>query len=437
MNFKKFLSPPNGWRGQAMAEYHVMMGLMAVGLVIVLTYMGSQITGGYETINECVQGATKGLITEECDTENGQPAPEGTEDTSVPPVVPVETEEPVVPVETEEPAETEEPVVPVETEEPGGPSEPEETEEPEEEPEITLTEELVEEEDPGYEPECGEYTAVIVEPQQGNAQHVMIQYPVECDADGNKLPVPTGVSGLSVRGGGNTSYIRATLSDTLSGVFVGWCVDYENPIYSGRQYDADNYSDTSVSIDRPQNLPLILWLINYDWKTNGYNVDDVQGAIWLLVDSTPIESSNLGSNSVDLARLAIAQAGDADTDTMLSVKGQAAVSGAQNTTSSATVDVETFETSTRNDNGKWRAIVDITVLDNLGQPVNNARVSVSFTEGGNRICTTDSAGACEIETDRINTNRSSTIMSINGITDIGSLSYYSAQNPTNTVTVNR
>jgi len=86
---------------------------------------------------------------------------------------------------------------------------------------------------------------------------------------------------------------------------------------------------------------------------------------------------------------------------------------------------------------KWRAYVDVTVRDDLGNPVSGVTVRIDFSRGGaNKTCSTDGNGQCTIQSNKINNSKSSstaTIDTING----GSLSYDSGSNVQNQVTISK
>jgi hypothetical protein len=75
--------------------------------------------------------------------------------------------------------------------------------------------------------------------------------------------------------------------------FYGNCVDLENPIYEGYfyyPYAVSSYSTNSsllsCIVDKPQNLDLVNFLINQDYKTTlGAGGPEVQAAIWTLLDN--------------------------------------------------------------------------------------------------------------------------------------------------------
>lgn len=159
--------------------------------------------------------------------------------------------------------------------------------------------------------QAGADTMFVAEPEQNNAQNVLIEYPSEC-AD---FVVDSEASMVVELG--TESYIDAHLTGAFEGTFNAWCVDYQNGIKPGTVYKTPTYTDMSTSVDRPENLPLVQWLINYNWQANGYEIMDVQGAIWLLIDDTKVKTKHLGPRAVELAQLAIAVAGDANTDPTL------------------------------------------------------------------------------------------------------------------------
>ncbi|MEO1289506.1 MAG: PKD domain-containing protein, partial [Chloroflexota bacterium] len=372
-------------------------------------------------------------------------------------------------------------------------------------------------EDDVYTPECGEYQIEILEPREDNAQHVMVEYPVVCDDQGNIIEGEpgAGVSNMTVSIS-NDAYISANISGNLNGVFAGWCVDYENPIYTDTEYTADNYEDIRVSVDRPQNLPVINWLINYNWQANGYEVMDVQGAIWLLIDSHPINRSDIGDRAEELAQLAIATAGDDNTDPTINIvddssddssnsdnsnnnnntnnnsnnsnnnnngtpptvsinyncddtscnfwssfqddgwqtatlwdfgDGTTATSNGSHTfdygdytvtltmtdndglTGTATLNlsfvdlpdpemrISNLEAQGYNASGtNWYANVWVTIVNESGNPVQNATLGANFSRGGYKQCTTNSEGRCQLISNNINSNQATQVtLTINSV----------------------
>ena len=73
---------------------------------------------------------------------------------------------------------------------------------------------------------------------------------------------------------------------------------------------------------------------------------------------------------------------------------------------------------------KWTAEVDILILDDLGNPVANAVVTGSWSNGANGTdsCVTDSGGICTVTKTNINGNRPSVTFTVNDVTH-SSLTY--------------
>lgn len=96
---------------------------------------------------------------------------------------------------------------------------------------------------------------------------------------------PAYLPGVTVSGG-----------TTLDGTYPGWCVNTGTNIVQGKEYTAAVYSSygsiPSGTIDHPENLDLVNWIINQGFVgkqgSNGtYTYGDVQRAIWRLVDDVP------------------------------------------------------------------------------------------------------------------------------------------------------
>lgn len=108
--------------------------------------------------------------------------------------------------------------------------------------------------------------------------------------------------------GNSTSYFKTTISNSTSipnGSYVGWCVDIGRTISPGTLYNAMLWSSydpdlPSGSVDKPQNLDLINWIINNispgpsDCGTITWQ--DIQMAIWNLMDNTQWYSGLSGYN---------------------------------------------------------------------------------------------------------------------------------------------
>ena len=79
----------------------------------------------------------------------------------------------------------------------------------------------------------------------------------------------------------------------LDGMYAGWCIDVANPSVNVDQYEVFcSYEDLpdGLSIDHPENLPIINWIINQGFvgepsSTFGdFTFADVQAAIWNFID---------------------------------------------------------------------------------------------------------------------------------------------------------
>jgi hypothetical protein len=112
-----------------------------------------------------------------------------------------------------------------------------------------------------------------------------------------------------------TGYFSTIVSEggILDGIYDGWCVDVDNAIYSGVEYNVKVYSSYNESIsdpsaglvDYPENLGMVNWIINQEFigqtSPGGFGIytyGDIQRAIWELVDASP-STSGLGLWSQD------------------------------------------------------------------------------------------------------------------------------------------
>lgn len=108
---------------------------------------------------------------------------------------------------------------------------------------------------------------------------------------------------------GGNSYFNSTLTNAgiLNGTWDGYCIDTDHLINPGNNYQVNVFSSyetlpTNISIDYPQNLDLINWLINQNFfgqiSPGGfgtYTYGDIQRAIWEIIDANPYQTLGLGS----------------------------------------------------------------------------------------------------------------------------------------------
>ncbi len=94
----------------------------------------------------------------------------------------------------------------------------------------------------------------------------------------------------------------------LEGIYEGWCAD-SYVLVGGNPRSGTAYSSYDVTLpyefDKPENLPLVNWVINYDFvgKTSSvggdYTLGDVQRAIWFLLweEVNPNPIGGVGTSS--------------------------------------------------------------------------------------------------------------------------------------------
>jgi hypothetical protein len=114
----------------------------------------------------------------------------------------------------------------------------------------------------------------------------------DLDAFGLALPGTVTMS-VATGGFGLPSYFDTTVTGggELDGTYDGWCVDVGRTISTGQSYTAQVYSSyedlPAGAVDKPENLDLVNWIINQDFSDGPYTSDQVQCAIWQLVDDNP------------------------------------------------------------------------------------------------------------------------------------------------------
>lgn len=120
----------------------------------------------------------------------------------------------------------------------------------------------------------------------------------------NDEPVIIADTGTMTVNSGSSSYFDASVNiDGLASSYPAWCVDLEHLIFTGTQYDVDVFEAGDALVDNPDNLDLILYVINQDYSFLGATAYDVQVAIWLLIDdATPFGITPAALAIVDDAR---------------------------------------------------------------------------------------------------------------------------------------
>lgn len=106
------------------------------------------------------------------------------------------------------------------------------------------------------------------------------------------------------------SYLTVTINDIgiLNGIHGGWCADRDADIW-GACFTADVYPsylpDLEISLDHPENLDIVNWLLNQDFigqpsgvtgednTPEDYTAGDVQWAIWLLLNDNVDDRGDL------------------------------------------------------------------------------------------------------------------------------------------------
>ena len=140
---------------------------------------------------------------------------------------------------------------------------------------------------------------------------------------------------------GENSYLDVTLSDAgdFDGDYAAWCIDVGHSIDPTLTYGTEVYcsygelevalttatSPATPHIDNPEKLAVINWILNNISFGEGedYTWQDVQGAIWAIIDLTPLPFGDEGKVA-DLLAL-IAAAGEAAENYMPEAGGYIAV----------------------------------------------------------------------------------------------------------------
>jgi hypothetical protein len=84
------------------------------------------------------------------------------------------------------------------------------------------------------------------------------------------------------------SYFDNVIAGMIAGDYLAWCVDVDTAIHLNVKYEGTTYSTLgsfpAELVDRPENMDLINYIINQDYLAQGMSADDIQMAIWTLID---------------------------------------------------------------------------------------------------------------------------------------------------------
>jgi hypothetical protein len=84
------------------------------------------------------------------------------------------------------------------------------------------------------------------------------------------------------------SYFDNVISGMIAGDYLAWCVDVDTAIHLNVKYEGITHSTLgsfpAELVDRPENMDLINYIINQDYLGQGMSADDIQMAIWSLID---------------------------------------------------------------------------------------------------------------------------------------------------------
>ena len=148
------------------------------------------------------------------------------------------------------------------------------------------------------------------------AAHANVQEIVgfESDLPGFEAALPDQVTIRAINYPNANAYFDTRVSGgtVLDGTYSTWCIDETHTIYVKSEYTANVYSSyeelpaslttgTDPHIDHPENLDLVNYIINQDWQGQGYTSDNVQNAIWYLIDDN---STACSSSCMDIANTA-------------------------------------------------------------------------------------------------------------------------------------
>ena len=122
------------------------------------------------------------------------------------------------------------------------------------------------------------------------AAHAVVTHdgsdPQDCTAD---LMLPSGVVQACFEFPGQTSFADITLSNAgaYDGEYEGWCIDMERGL-GGCTEDVTmvgSYSpEAQGTVDRPENLDVLNYILNQDYSSWGAGRDEIQAALWGVID---------------------------------------------------------------------------------------------------------------------------------------------------------
>jgi hypothetical protein len=116
---------------------------------------------------------------------------------------------------------------------------------------------------------------------------------LEKDLDLIEEILPDNEVNVEVRFTGHPSYFETTISGAgdIDGTYQGNCIDLDNGIVPGRNYEmrlvstyTDDESLLEALVDKPENLDLVNYVINQDYSDIGATGEDIQAATWTLID---------------------------------------------------------------------------------------------------------------------------------------------------------
>ena len=190
-----------------------------------------------------------------------------------------------------------------------------------------------------HDPAVTEYEYEIKLPKGDNlyiAAHAVVVEIVECedcdcddcfvDLEGfaDSLPETATVNLLYPYSGASAYFPTLTVTDDtfLNGDHEGWCIDIGRTINKEEEYPVMVYSSyediPSGLLDYPDNLDMVNWLLNQDFvykesagSFGKYTYEDIQRAIWTLIDKDKIPDSP-GPHSDDRVKELVDLAKDED-----------------------------------------------------------------------------------------------------------------------------
>jgi uncharacterized repeat protein (TIGR01451 family) len=104
--------------------------------------------------------------------------------------------------------------------------------------------------------------------------------------DGSSIP-PQGTVTFSVSRPGEHSFYTTTINGQT---YESWCLDRDHHMFLGKPYTAIVYSSLDPDlpdgvVDKPENLDLVNYILNQDYSGLGAGWQEIQAAIWTLIDN--------------------------------------------------------------------------------------------------------------------------------------------------------